>query len=115
MNETCYLKCAVCSSLTEIESGIVNRETLIPVHGGEIVRVYNDDAAELVFCEDCSAVVWPKDYAPKAPEILTEKPKKKTVKKKTTKKKKTAKKRLTKQEKQDIISPLSNNEDIKEE
>ena len=31
------------------------------------------------------------------------------------KEKKTAKKRLTKQEKQDIISPLSNNEDIKEE
>ena len=115
MSETCYLKCAVCSSLTEIDSSIVNREILIPVHGGEIIRVYNDDAPELVFCEECSAVVWPKDYAPKAPEILTEKPKKKVAKKKTTKKKKTAKKRLTKQKKQDIISPLSNNEDIKEE
>ncbi len=115
MSETCYLKCAVCSSLTEINSSIINREIIIPVNGGQVRRIYNDDAPELVFCEECSAVLWPKDYAPKAPEILTKKPKKKVVKKKTTKKKKTAKKRLTKQEKQDIISPLSNNEDIKEE
>ena len=68
-----------------------------------------------MFCKECSEGVSPNDYAPKAPEILTEKHKKKVVKKKTIKKKKNAKKRLTKQEKQDIISPLSNNEDIKEE
>ena len=115
MSDTYYLKCAVCNFLTEIDSNIINREIIIPVNGGEVTRIYNDDASELIFCEDCTAVLWPKDYAPKAPEILTKKPKKKVVKKKTTKKKKTAKKRLTKQEKQDIISPLSNNEDIKEE
>ena len=109
MSDTCYLKCAVCSGLTEIESSIVDREIQIPLHGGDIIRIYNDDSTELVFCEGCSAVVWPKEYAPREPEILKEKPKKKVVKKKTKKKS------LTKSKKQGILRPHSNNEDIKKE
>jgi|TARA_B100000900_G_C20572852_1_gene714031 hypothetical protein len=113
VSDTCYLKCAVCSNLTEIESSIVDRQIHIPVHGGDVIRIYNDDATELVFCENCSAVVWPKEYAPREPEILKEKPKKKTVRKKA--KKKTKKNSLTKSKKQGILRPHSNNEDIKKE
>ena len=86
--KTVFLECQICKFLTEIESLIVHQKRIAQnVYGGEVV-VTTDETPELVSCEQCTAVVWPKEYAPKPPKIFNEKPKKPRKKRLTTKKKK---------------------------
>ena len=56
-------------------------------YGGDIIRTI-DETQELLFCEQCTTAIWPKEYAPKPPNIFDEKPKKTRKKRLTTKKKK---------------------------
>ena len=35
----------------------------------------HEETKEPVFCEQCTATIWPKEYAIKEPKILKEKPK----------------------------------------
>ena len=86
--KTVFLECQLCKFLTEIESSIVNsKRTAQNTHGGEIV-ITMDETPELVSCEQCTSILWPKEYAPKPPKIFNEKPKKPRKKRLTTKKKK---------------------------
>jgi len=86
--KTVFLECQICKLLTEIESSIIHQKiTAKNTYGGEVV-VTTDETPELVFCEQCAAVVWPKEYTPKPPKIFNEKPKKSRKKRLTTKKKK---------------------------
>jgi len=74
--KTVFLECQLCKFLTEIESRIVHQKiTAKNTYGGEVV-ITTDETPELVFCEQCTAVLWPKEYAPKPPKIFNEKPKK---------------------------------------
>ena len=85
--ETVFLECQLCKFLTEIESSIVYQKiTAKNTYGGEVV-ITTDETPELVSCEQCTAVLWPKEYAPKPPKIFNEKPKK-PRKKRLTKKQK---------------------------
>ena len=86
--KTVFLECQLCKFLTEIESSIVNsKRTAQNTHGGEIV-ITMDETPELVSCEQCTSILWPKEYDPKPPKIFNEKPKKPRKKRLTTKKKK---------------------------
>ena len=83
--ETVFLECPFCKVLIEMEKSII--EGTFHTFGGKIVKG-EDNTQELVFCESCAASIWPKEYAPKEPKILNQKPKKPRKKRLTTKKKK---------------------------
>ena len=85
--KTVFLECPVCELLTEIEDPNVFQVFAGRTYGGDVTRS-SDETQELVFCEQCTATLWPKEYAVKAPKIFNEKPKKTRKKRLTTKKKK---------------------------
>ena len=66
---------------------ISNQITVENVYGAELVRTI-EKTEELLLCEQCATAIWPKEYAPKEPKILNQKPKKPRKKRLTTKKKK---------------------------
>jgi hypothetical protein len=85
--KTVFLECPICKFLTEIEDPDSFQAFAGKTYGGKVVRS-TDESQELVFCEQCTAAIWPKEYAIKAPKIFNEKPKKPRKKRLTTKKKK---------------------------
>ena len=103
---TVFIECPICDFLSEVDSiTIYNEVNAKNTYGGEVV-VSTDQVSDLIFCEQCTTVIWPKEYAPKPPNIFEEKPKKKKPKKNT-------KKRLTKKKKSTIIDASKDkNEDI---
>ena len=86
--ETVFLECPICNFLNEIGSSVIsNQITVENVYGAELVRTI-EKTEELLLCEQCATAIWPKEYAPKEPKILSQKPKKPRKKRLTTKKKK---------------------------
>jgi len=85
--KTVFLECPICKFLTEIEDPDIFQVFAGKTYGGDIIRS-TDESQELVFCEQCTAVIWPKEYAVKVPKIFKEKPRKPRKKRLTTKKKK---------------------------
>ena len=86
--ETVFLECPICNFLNEIGSSVIsNQITVENVYGAELVRTI-EKTEELLLCEQCATAIWPKEYAPKEPKILNQKPKKPRKKRLTTKKKK---------------------------
>ena len=100
-----YLECPICNFLNETVHLEPQKEAFMgKAHGGEVVWSFESETKEPMFCEQCTATIWPKEYAVKEPKILKEKPKKP---------KKTRKKRLTKKKKSTIIDASKDkNEDI---
>tara|TARA_R110002020_G_scaffold221213_3_gene429248 strand:+ start:851 stop:1162 length:312 start_codon:yes stop_codon:yes gene_type:complete len=99
--DTVFLECPICKFLNEIEDpSVISKVFAGKAYGGEIVNVSNE-TQELIFCEECTTTIWPKEYAVKTPKILKERPKK------------IKKKRLTSKKKKRIMSPSKDkNEDI---
>ena len=111
--KTVFLQCGICKHLTETQNFIPQEMVAENTYGANLV-ITNSETQELVFCESCTATIWPKEYAPIPPKVLEEKPKPaRKTKKVSKKKKKVTKKRLTSNKKKRIM-PASNdkNEDI---
>jgi len=86
--KTVFLECQVCKFLTEMEDPNILQVFAGQTYGGDVVRSRDDSAQDLIFCEQCTAAIWPKEYAVKAPKVFDKKPKKPRKKRLTTKKKK---------------------------
>ena len=103
--KTVFIECPICKFLQETDSASVYNEiTLKNTYGAEVV-VSSGEVQDIVFCEKCTTVIWPKEYAPKKPNVSSERPKKprkKTTKKRLTKKKKSVKIDASKDKNEDI-------------
>ena len=103
--KTVFLECPICKFLLETDNAtIYNEVTLKNTYGGEVV-VSSGEVQDVIFCEKCKTAIWPKEYAPKKPNIFNERPKKprkKTTKKRLTKKKKSGKISASKDKNEDI-------------
>tara|TARA_R100001377_G_scaffold61994_1_gene37933 strand:+ start:1814 stop:2149 length:336 start_codon:yes stop_codon:yes gene_type:complete len=82
--KTVFLECPVCKLLTEIEDPNIFQVFAGKTYGGDVTRS-TDESQDLIFCEQCTATLWPKEYAVRVPKIFDKKPRKKRL---TTKKKK---------------------------
>jgi|TARA_R110000824_G_scaffold107055_2_gene252948 hypothetical protein len=103
--KTAFIECPICKFLQETDSASVYNEiTLKNTYGAEVV-VSSSEVQDVVFCEKCTTAIWPKEYAPKKPNVFSERPKKprkKTTKKRLTKKKKSVKIDASKDKNEDI-------------
>tara|TARA_R100001082_G_C4355606_1_gene156707 strand:- start:44 stop:376 length:333 start_codon:yes stop_codon:yes gene_type:complete len=82
-----FIECPICNFLNEVVNLEPTKEDFKgKTYGGDVVWSH-EETKEPVFCEQCTATIWPKEYAIKEPKILKEKPKK-TRRKRLTKKKK---------------------------